>query len=851
MVLKLAPNAAPAAAHTETTLAWERHLRAALEAISPGTGDARALVVGVAGSGKSRMLRHLQRVLRDARRDVSLLGDADDDASAVPASHVLLVDDLHRLTSSQVHRLRTRIEDPRAALIAAGRPWPMSPAVTSLARELERTRPAIVLGHVTRADVLTLLAGRDERIADGCLDHILTRTGGVSWLVSAALAAHDERDCSGDPGHRELERILTELIAHRLDLLDPGLRRTVELLCLPMPQPDPAPGAAEDRDDLLLRAHAEGLTSRSGHPVPIVRSSVRATIPAHRVLDLASGLDPAGGAMASDEDLEWLGACADPRAASVLVGHADALLGSRPERAAELYRAAVEIGVPAASVSARRAQAAWAANDLDTAAILAEQAAALAPDDLVADTAAATWAAKGMMSHAAAVYRALPPRSGPTRTRALIAAVGAGERPDGEHVPADAASSLPSALGVGMDRLRDGLIASLAPRTPDTVLLDLVRAAELCTASRTSAPTPELAAVIAAIAALSLGDLGSARAIVDDAIAGGHGGPSARTRLLLWRAWVAVQSARPAEARDALARALDASTARSPRDELLARTVRIAIARRYEDAAGLAAAWAAVRRWLTRVDVDLYSILPLTELVCSAAKVGESDRVDGALAHALSLVERLDSPPLWSAHLHWAGIQRGILLSRPDDLKPHARALVAAAPHSRIAATMARAGRVWTSVLAASVDADAVEAAARGLSSIGLAWDGARLAGHGAGRTDDRRVAARLLACARELHPADNGRRAATDGSGSGDGASSAPSPEVLSEREREVATLVLQGKTYAEIGESIFISPRTAEHHIAHIRRRLGATSRSDLIAKLRVLVGESDRAETPLSGQ
>ena len=57
------------------------------------------------------------------------------------------------------------------------------------------------------------------------------------------------------------------------------------------------------------------------------------------------------------------------------------------------------------------------------------------------------------------------------------------------------------------------------------------------------------------------------------------------------------------------------------------------------------------------------------------------------------------------------------------------------------------------------------------------------------------------------------------------------------------MARLVLQGKTYAEIGETIFISPRTAEHHIAHIRRRLGATSRSDLIAKLRVVVEEPVR--------
>ena len=63
----------------------------------------------------------------------------------------------------------------------------------------------------------------------------------------------------------------------------------------------------------------------------------------------------------------------------------------------------------------------------------------------------------------------------------------------------------------------------------------------------------------------------------------------------------------------------------------------------------------------------------------------------------------------------------------------------------------------------------------------------------------------------------------------------------VLSEREREVAELVLQGKTYAEIGAAIFISPRTAEHHIAHIRRRLDATSRSDLLSKLRIVLDGS----------
>ena len=123
-----------------------------------------------------------------------------------------------------------------------------------------------------------------------------------------------------------------------------------------------------------------------------------------------------------------------------------------------------------------------------------------------------------------------------------------------------------------------------------------------------------------------------------------------------------------------------------------------------------------------------------TPLACSRISSGRSRSC-----------ERLGSPPIWSAHLSWAGIQQGILLNRPDALKPHARALVSASPHSPIAAVMAQAGRVWTATLAGSVDADAVEAAAHGLASVGLGWDGARLAGHGASRSTDRKVAARLL----------------------------------------------------------------------------------------------------------
>lgn len=64
------------------------------------------------------------------------------------------------------------------------------------------------------------------------------------------------------------------------------------------------------------------------------------------------------------------------------------------------------------------------------------------------------------------------------------------------------------------------------------------------------------------------------------------------------------------------------------------------------------------------------------------------------------------------------------------------------------------------------------------------------------------------------------------------------PDTSVLSEREKEVARLVLEGKTYREIGETIYISPRTAEHHIARMRRRLGAENRSDLLVMLRLVL-------------
>lgn len=811
-------------------LVSERHLRSALAAVSPSDGLApRALVVGNAGSGKTALLRRLHRHLTDDDQRVTVLSGRESRSPKIPRAEVLIVDDLHLMAPELVDQIGHRAADQDAALVVASRPWPRSRALSGIATLLESTHPAIVLGHVSRSDLLTHLD--QTPIADTCVEHILTVTGGVSWLVAEALQAHDERDCAGDPGHRELGRMLGELIAHRLGLLDDPVRRTVEARCLTSGLHARALAEAGDDDESALRGYAEGLLLRTGRPVPIVRSAVRALIPprtaAKLSIDLSAGLVRA--AAGGDTDMrEWLTYVQDATIADALMGEGDRLLDDDPAQAGQLYEAATACGGSAEQLRPRRARAAFAAGELDEAARVADESPA---EPALADVAAAVWAARGQMGHALAEYTALDEPA--TGDGAAIAAFALG---DATALDASAAATTPTTLRVAMDLLRRGLRDS-ATDASGAGVAELERAAELYSSAGATAPIPELPAVIAASAAVVTGDLDVAHAVLDDALDADHGGAWAQPRLLLWRAWVAVLRARPLDARAALDEAVRAGGNRlMPRDAFLADAVRIAIARRYEDDAALDAAWARARRSIMRVEVDMFLLSPFAELVSSAAKLGQSEAMRAPLAAAVALVDRLGSP-VWAAHVHWAGIQQGILLSRPAELTPYARALVAAGRECRVAAAMARAGRVWTSVLGGTVDPDAVESAADGLAEVGLAWDGARLAGHGASRTDDRRIAARLLARARELHPTDAGRRPAAD-------QTATAADELLSERELEVARLVVQGRTYAEIGATIFISPRTAEHHIAHIRRRLGATSRSDLIARLRALLAEETDA-------
>src|SRR5690606_6488115 len=152
--------------------------------------------------------------------------------------------------------------------------------------------------------------------------------------------------------------------------------------------------------------------------------------------------------------------------------------------------------------------------------------------DRLADTTAAIWAARGMMEQAHTVYR-LASAAGPlSAARARIAALAVGLPANADPAaPAAAEESVPSTLGVAMRLLRRGLDASIAPEQAESSLSDLVRASEMYTTSHEASGIPELPAVLAAIVALNLGALATARSVIDDAIAGAQGGPWARPRL--------------------------------------------------------------------------------------------------------------------------------------------------------------------------------------------------------------------------------------------------------------------------------------------------------------------------------
>jgi len=366
-----------------------------------------------------------------------------------------------------------------------------------------------------------------------------------------------------------------------------------------------------------------------------------------------------------------------------------------------------------------------------------------------------------------------------------------------------------------------------------TATSTLLRAAAMTESADPPPVMADTAAAVAALLAIHVGDLDVAESTLRRAIGRDREGDvsSYRHRLLL--AWVAMMRGRFTWSHrlvGEIGAQLDDRVDGTLRDELWLAALRVGLARRTSDAAGLVAAWSAGRDVLLRSSVDLFSLLPLGEFAVAAVRVREYERVGAHLAAANRLLCDLGEPVAWSPPLRWYLVQTGIMRNRPIEVKPHAAALVRAARSSPYAAALAAGGRTWLRVLAGEVLPAKVETVARGLQSFGLAWDGSRLLGQAAAQSKSRQDVAALLQAARSLQHPDG----ADDPDATPTTAAVAP---LLSGREREIAALLVQQHTYREIGTRLFISPKTVEHHVARIKQRVGAVDRAELIARLRAL--------------
>jgi len=693
---------------------------------------------------------------------------------------------------------------------------------------------------------------------------------------------------------------LLDQLAHRLWALDARVRDLTVALALGAPLDaevlvpllgllDAAGSGVDEVDELVAEARSAGVLTPHGGPPPLVTAAVLRHVPEARRLEVRRALaeielDRGGSVLTVARGLLDTGATGG-RVAEVFAAAATELARTGGD-AGPLLAAAVAAGTPALDVAARRAEAALRAGRLDDALTHADEVLSAADrvdlDEAIraGTVAAAVLAHRGLLARSADLYRwlgelgaggavAVPTLVGTgalAEARRLVPGArdpearesGAdGPRAGGPDVglpvpdPRDRAPrpSLaeavlrtlpfrpPTLLAGAEDLVAEGVLDSVLG-SPTRAVSRLTRAASLLESSPRAAMLPDTPAALAALVAVQTGEVEVARSVLDRAVATGLGGPAAATRHRLLLGWMALHRGAFGTARGHLASTVDIPL--EPRDELLAAALDVAIARRDGDLAALLPLWGRAREAIVRQPVDLYVLQPLGELAIAATRLREPAWVRPHLDEAAALLHRLGSPALWAAPLHWALLHAAMLAEDRDAAATHADALRGAACGSRFAEAMAAAAPHWVGLMEGRVDADGVETAARGLHAVGLSWDGSKLAGQAAIRTGDRRAMSALLTCARTLHTpktAQPPQPHQTRPAHRTEPEPAEPADGALSDREREVAALVLEGQTYKQIGERLFISAKTVEHHVARMRQRLGAQSRGELFTILRRL--------------
>ncbi|MFG1914826.1 LuxR C-terminal-related transcriptional regulator [Micromonospora sp. NPDC048898] len=819
------------------------------------TGPLAVGIAGPGGHGKTALLTELARIHKRAGSTVHTA--APEAGAPVDPDALVLVDDAHLLDDARIEVLLGLLATRRHRLVVAHRPWPRSAALSELVDALRRDGQAVLLTPFTREQTASYLAAAPEldRRAD-LVDFVHTQTAGVprdvERLVRGLAGGEPQTGTVVHPPRSVLGEFGPDL-----DVQPTAVRRL--LLAVAAGGALPASmltallgGDPAAVDEVIATTRAAGLLGADGRLAPIVRRAVTTLSPTtdrsavwRRLTELQ--LARGGAVLPLVRSLLAVGALGDCPAPTLAAAAGEALT-DEPAFAAELFAAATAAGQPA---SARQALAAALAGNLDDALRLADRllATAAPPDRSAAAVVAATALAhRGHIGRSVELYRWSGTAS--ALAFAIVGGLATGNPDAAAGSPAGDPAGEPPTLHASAARLMADGVRESVNGPPTAALSTLVQAAALLEPDGRAALLPDSPAALAALTAVHCGELEIAEQVLHRALAAGVGGPLLARRHRLLQAWILMVRGETRAATEHLAAVTLDGRQLESRDLLFAAAIRMGVGRRNSDIGALKRGWGQALEAVVRHPVDLFTLLPLGELAIAGARLGDLARLEPYLREARALLGRLDNPPLWSVPLHWSGLHAAILTGAPDVADDHVAALLAAADHSRYAAVVAAAAECWVEVLRGVVDPARVEAAARALHDTGLRWDGARLAGQAAIRTADRRAMTSLLECARALQgrpPGGHGEQAPTSTESTARAAG--PTQQGLSDREYEVAELVLAGLTYREIGDRLFISAKTVEHHVARMRNRLNCANRAELLALLRTIVADraSDTAGQP----
>ncbi len=762
----------------------------------------RLVVVAPGGYGKSVLLTALARCFHEAGVDALVLDGAD------------------RVESARLEELLASATGPVVLAQRPGTPLLQAPLIKDVLR----------LPPLGRDDVRRLaesLSG--ESCSEAVATELHARTGGVPRLVERAVTGRL------DAFRAELAE-LDDAVLRYLIAAEAGAGRNLDLLCALLDRtPEELPAVVDG-------ARATGLLAPDDTLLPVAADAVRGHgPPARRLttvqrlveLQLANGLPVLDLA----RSLLHTGSSGASAAAAFAAAAAEALPGDA-RLATQLFEAAAEAGDRGPAVTAGRARAAALSGDLDTALRLGDGMLGAADAETRAtgaEIAATVLAHRGELARSAELYHWAG--RGGADAFAATALVATGDL-EGARKLLDSPSPgvAPTLFAGAATRTARGIVDSVSGCATET-LSTLLGAATMLEPAGGGQLLPDSPAALAALAGLHSGELALAESVLTRASDGGIGGDLLRARHRLLLGWVAMTAgdlATAAEHRDAVARR---GRPLEARDELFFATLELGLARRASDLVGLQRSWDRAYQASMRQQVDLFSLLPLGELAIAAARTGAYAKLAGQFDRAHTLLSRLGDPPLWTVSLHWHELHAAITLEDAEAAQAHLATLSQHAHCGRYAAALATAAAGWLEVVGGTFVPDEISAAAGELHGLGLCWDAARLAGQAAIRTSDRKAMVQLLEAARQFQGTPARREPGASAEPAG-GAGLA----TLSERELEVARLVVDGLTYKQAGSKLFISGKTVEHHMARIRGKLGAADRRELLATLRELLPPKD---------